>query len=67
MQNITNNQIETPTDSQSVATATALLANGCFWCVEHDLEEVKGVINVESGYAGGSTENPTYENYAAGG
>jgi peptide methionine sulfoxide reductase msrA/msrB len=46
---------------------TALLANGCFWCVEHDLEEVEGVIDVVSGYAGGSTENPTYKNYDAGG
>lgn len=46
---------------------TALLANGCFWCVEHDLEEVTGVIDVVSGYAGGSTENPTYKNYEEGG
>ncbi len=46
---------------------TALLANGCFWCVEHDLAEVPGVTDVVSGYAGGSTENPTYENYAEGG
>ena len=41
----------------------ALLANGCFWCVEHDLEEVVGVIKVVSGYAGGNGDNPTYENY----
>lgn len=41
----------------------ALLANGCFWCVEHDLEEVVGVSKVVSGYAGGTGENPTYENY----
>ncbi len=46
---------------------TALLANGCFWCVEHDLVEVKGVRNVVSGYAGGTTQNPTYENYSDGG
>jgi len=46
---------------------TALLANGCFWCVEHDLQKVPGVIDVVSGYTGGSTENPTYENYAAAG
>jgi peptide methionine sulfoxide reductase msrA/msrB len=42
---------------------TALLADGCFWCVEHDLDKVEGVIDVVSGYAGGSSENPTYENY----
>ena len=46
---------------------TALLATGCFWCVEHDLEKVTGVVDVVSGYAGGKTDNPTYENYSAGG
>lgn len=46
---------------------TALLADGCFWCVEHDLEEVAGVTDVVSGYADGTTVNPTYENYIAGG
>lgn len=46
---------------------TALLANGCFWCVEHDLEEAGGVIDVVSGYAGGSSEDPTYKNYTEGG
>ncbi len=43
--------------------ATALFANGCFWCVEHDLEKLDGVLQVVSGYAGGTTENPTYKNY----
>lgn len=46
---------------------TAVFANGCFWCVEHDLEKVAGVIDVVSGYAGGREENPMYENYAEGG
>ncbi len=46
---------------------TALFANGCFWCVEHDLEKVAGVIEVVSGYAGGTTESPTYETYHDGG
>ncbi len=45
----------------------ALLANGCFWCVENDLVKVTGVIDVVSGYAGGTTENPTYENATVGG
>jgi peptide methionine sulfoxide reductase msrA/msrB len=48
-------------------TATALVAGGCFWCVEADLEKLPGVIEVVSGYAGGTSENPTYETYAAGG
>jgi peptide methionine sulfoxide reductase msrA/msrB len=46
---------------------TAVLANGCFWCVEHDLRKVSGVLSVVSGYMGGSTEQPSYEDYAAGG
>lgn len=48
-------------------TRTAMVAGGCFWCVEADLEKLPGVIGVVSGYAGGQSENPTYENYAAGG
>lgn len=39
----------------------ATLAGGCFWCTESDLEKLNGVINVVSGYAGGSMENPTYK------
>jgi peptide methionine sulfoxide reductase msrA/msrB len=53
--------------THSTDTATALFANGCFWCVEHDLEKVAGVLGAVSGYAGGTTENPTYENYGEGG
>ncbi len=40
-----------------------ILAGGCFWCLEHDLESLKGVNSVESGYSGGSLQNPTYENH----
>ena len=38
----------------------AYFASGCFWCVESIYENLKGVINVDSGYSGGSTINPTY-------
>ena len=44
--------------------ATLLVAGGCFWCVEADLEKLPGVRSVVSGYAGGTTKNPTYEKYA---
>lgn len=37
------------------------LGNGCFWCTEAVFQQVKGVIQVESGYSGGHVENPTYE------
>lgn len=46
---------------------TILVAGGCFWCVEADFKKLKGVEKVVSGYAGGETEKPTYENYARGG
>lgn len=45
----------------------ALFAGGCFWCMESPFEKLDGVISVTSGYAGGTTDNPTYENYGAGG
>ena len=45
------------------STKTTILAGGCFWCVETDMEKLPGVINVVSGYSGGSRPNPTYENH----
>lgn len=40
---------------------TAVFAGGCFWCMEPPFEKLTGVIDAESGYTGGFTENPTYE------
>jgi peptide-methionine (S)-S-oxide reductase len=40
---------------------TATLAGGCFWCLEAVFDEVKGVQSVESGYAGGHMDNPSYK------
>ena len=45
------------------STDNAFLAGGCFWCLEHDLEGLPGVISVESGYMGGDIANPTYANH----
>lgn len=42
---------------------TAVFAGGCFWCVESDMDNVKGVTSTVSGYAGGTMKNPTYENH----
>lgn len=44
-------------------TKTLILAGGCFWCVEHDMRQVAGVISVTSGYSGGESFNPTYEDH----
>ena len=41
-----------------------ILAGGCFWCLEHDLESLDGINSVKSGYSGGELQNPTYENHA---
>ena len=40
-----------------------ILAGGCFWCLEHDLESLEGINFVQSGYSGGNLQNPTYENH----
>ncbi|MBS1302462.1 peptide-methionine (S)-S-oxide reductase MsrA [Loktanella sp. SALINAS62] len=47
-------------------TQTAIVAGGCFWCVEADFESVAGVGDVVSGYTGGTTTNPTYRQVTGG-
>jgi peptide-methionine (S)-S-oxide reductase len=48
------------------ATTVATFAGGCFWCVESDFEKLPGVTSVVSGYTGGHTANPTYEESSSG-
>ena len=45
----------------------AILAGGCFWCVEADFDKVPGVLDTQSGYIGGERPDPTYEEVSAGG
>ncbi len=47
--------------SSAQTTAKATFAGGCFWCVESDFDKIDGVISTTSGYTGGKTANPTYE------
>ena len=47
--------------NNQASNATATLGGGCFWCLEPLYEELRGVQQVESGYAGGHVVNPTYE------
>ncbi|MBU1176535.1 MAG: peptide-methionine (S)-S-oxide reductase MsrA [Alphaproteobacteria bacterium] len=49
--------------SAAAETETAIFAGGCFWCVESDFDHVEGVLDTTSGYAGGTIDNPTYENH----
>ena len=45
---------------------TATLAGGCFWCIEPVFDDLRGVEDVVSGYAGGHTDNPTYRQVCEG-
>lgn len=45
---------------------TATLGGGCFWCLEAVYDDLQGVLSVESGYAGGSVVQPTYEQVCTG-
>jgi peptide-methionine (S)-S-oxide reductase len=45
---------------------TATFAGGCFWCMEPPFDELPGVVSTTSGYTGGHTKNPTYEEVSAG-
>ena len=47
-------------------TAVAVFGGGCFWCTEAVFDELRGVKSVVSGYAGGTTKSPTYEQVCSG-
>lgn len=47
-------------------TETALVAGGCFWCVESDFRRVEGVTDVRVGFAGGTTPDPSYDDVVRG-
>ena len=53
-------------DSRAQATATAVLAGGCFWCTEAAFEQLEGVKDVESGYTGGAAETANYRRVCEG-
>lgn len=51
---------------ETTQVETATLAGGCFWCLEAVYDEIEGVEDVTSGYAGGSAPDPTYEQVCSG-
>ena len=62
--NKTGEVIKTPKSEKELSNyQVAYFGSGCFWCVEADFEKVAGVIDVVSGYSGGSLQNPTYDNH----
>ena len=66
----TNAQSETKKDKGELMDTTGLekatFGSGCFWCTEAIFERLNGVVKVESGYAGGTVKNPTYEQVCSG-
>jgi peptide-methionine (S)-S-oxide reductase len=70
MKSTSMRQISTPPekaiDMTEAAREIATLAGGCFWCLEAVFDDMKGVESVESGYMGGKTVNPTYEEVCSG-
>jgi peptide-methionine (S)-S-oxide reductase len=65
-ENIAVNEAVKLSEAELQQYETAYFASGCFWCVEAIFESVKGVKEVVSGYAGGTEENPTYEEVSYG-
>ncbi|ABB58466.1 peptide-methionine (S)-S-oxide reductase MsrA [Synechococcus elongatus] len=55
-----------PNTAAWAATAEAIFAGGCFWCVEADFDKVTGVTETISGYSGGTVKKPTYKQVSAG-
>lgn len=53
--------------AEETPDAEAIFAGGCFWCMEEAFDKVDGVLSTTSGFSGGSTESPTYDQVVAGG
>ena len=60
-------QAQTSPAKPAEAAEVATFAGGCFWCVEADFDKVEGVLATVSGFMGGTTKNPTYNQVTAGG
>lgn len=55
-----------PFAAQAATQASAIFAGGCFWCMEPPFDALEGVISTTSGYAGGSLDQPTYQEVSSG-
>ena len=59
--------LTSPTTFAGKHLEKAIFAGGCFWCMESDFEKISGIKDVISGYIGGTTKNPSYQNYGRAG
>ncbi len=57
---------EDPAPKEITPNEVAILGGGCFWCTEAVFERIAGILDVVSGYAGGSSANPTYKEICTG-
>jgi peptide-methionine (S)-S-oxide reductase len=55
-----------PQRSPSMEREVITLGGGCFWCMEAVFQQLRGVVSVESGFSGGTVENPTYKQVCTG-
>jgi peptide-methionine (S)-S-oxide reductase len=55
-----------PAGSKGMEREVITLGGGCFWCMEAVFQQLKGVVSIESGFSGGSVENPTYKQVCTG-
>lgn len=58
---------ETGSEATAARLAVATFASGCYWCTESDFDKVEGIVETTSGFMGGHTSNPTYEQVGRGG
>src|SRR5262249_17321329 len=56
-----------PAATPAAGLAVATFAGGCFWCMEPPFDKIDGVVSTVSGFMGGHTQNPTYQQVTAGG
>ncbi len=61
-----NNSQSNKEENHPSNTKQAVFASGCFWCTEKDFDQVDGVVESISGYAGGNVDNPSYEQVTGG-
>ena len=63
---LSNAVAETPANAVPAGMAVATFAGGCFWCMEPPFDKLPGVVSTTSGYTGGKTRNPSYEEVSSG-